>query len=127
MDLSEASEFGIIGTDFSSQNSLLTPSFVLLLCSITLISLILILVITALCYRIQKFKHRGYISGSSYDTKIDLNKLSSNFAYHCTTAKLNPKLETLEFPRNEIIYVRDIGQGAFGRVFQVINFKLRKK
>lgn len=31
---------------------------------------------------------------------------------------MNPKLEQLEFPRNDIIYIRDLGQGAFGRVFQ---------
>ena len=24
----------------------------------------------------------------------------------------------LEYPRNDIIYIRDIGQGQFGRVFQ---------
>ena len=34
-------------------------------------------------------------------------------------AQLNPKLEQLEYPRNDIIYIRDVGQGAFGRVFQV--------
>ena len=34
-------------------------------------------------------------------------------------AQLHPKLEQLEYPRNDIIYIRDIGQGAFGRVFQV--------
>lgn len=49
---------------------------------------------------------------------IDLDKLPSNDAYHKTSAQLNPKLEKLEFPRNNIIYVRDLGQGAFGRVFQ---------
>lgn len=27
-------------------------------------------------------------------------------------------MEQLEFPRNDIIYIRDLGQGAFGRVFQ---------
>ena len=49
-------------------------------------------------------------------------------SYHQTGAQLNPKLEILEFPRNDIIYLRDIGQGAFGRVFQVgiIVFKERK-
>lgn len=31
---------------------------------------------------------------------------------------LDPKLEMLEFPRNDIEYIMDIGQGAFGRVFQ---------
>jgi len=40
-------------------------------------------------------------------------------SYHRTGAQLNPKLEKLEFPRNDIIYIRDLGQGAFGRVFQV--------
>ena len=30
------------------------------------------------------------------------------------------RLELLEYPRNDIIYIRDIGQGQFGRVFQVI-------
>lgn len=52
------------------------------------------------------------------DVNIDLDKLPSNDAYHKTGAQLNPKLEKLEFPRNNIIYVRDLGQGAFGRVFQ---------
>jgi hypothetical protein len=54
------------------------------------------------------------------DAAIDLNKLPENMSYHQTGAQLNPKLESLEFPRNDIIYLRDIGQGAFGRVFQVI-------
>lgn len=48
---------------------------------------------------------------------IDLSKLPSNCAYHCTEAQLNPKLEVLEYPRNRIIYIRDISCGAFGRVF----------
>jgi len=47
-----------------------------------------------------------------------LDKLPNNEAYHKTSAQLNPMLEKLEFPRNNIIYVRDLGQGAFGRVFQ---------
>jgi len=33
-------------------------------------------------------------------------------------------LESIEYPRNDIIYIRDIGQGAFGRVFQVRITKL---
>ena len=49
---------------------------------------------------------------------IDLDKLPENMSYHQTAALLNPKLEHLEFPRNDIIYIRDVGQGAFGRVFQ---------
>lgn len=56
------------------------------------------------------------------EVNIDLDKLPSNMSYHRTGAQLNPKLEKLEFPRNDIIYIRDLGQGAFGRVFQVITF-----
>jgi hypothetical protein len=52
------------------------------------------------------------------EVNIDLDKLPNNMAYHRTGAQLNPKLEKLEFPRNDIIYIRDLGQGAFGRVFQ---------
>ena len=53
------------------------------------------------------------------DGDIDLTKLAENSNYHTTGATLHPKLEILEYPRNDIIYIRDIGQGAFGRVFQV--------
>merc|ERR1712077_1950 len=49
---------------------------------------------------------------------IDLDKLPENLNYHQASARLNPKLEQLEYPRNDIIYIRDVGQGAFGRVFQ---------
>ncbi len=53
------------------------------------------------------------------DASVDLDKLPQNQCYHKTGAQLNPVLEKLEYPRNDIIYLRDIGQGAFGRVFQV--------
>jgi len=50
---------------------------------------------------------------------LDLDKLEENADYHRHGSNLNPKLEKLEIPRNDIIYIRDLGQGAFGRVFQV--------
>ena len=53
------------------------------------------------------------------ENAIDLDKLPQNANYHQSGAQLNPKLEQLEYPRNDIIYIRDVGQGAFGRVFQV--------
>ncbi|CAL4093925.1 unnamed protein product, partial [Meganyctiphanes norvegica] len=49
---------------------------------------------------------------------IDLSKLPGNSSYHHTAAQLNPKLEKLQYDRNSIIFIRDLGQGAFGRVFQ---------
>lgn len=61
----------------------------------------------------------GYNATSTVDpSSIDLSKLPNNTAYHETGALLNPVLEKLEYPRNNIIYMRDLGQGAFGRVFQ---------
>ena len=51
--------------------------------------------------------------------EIDLHKLRENSTYHCVGSQLNPCLEKLEYPRNDIIYVKDLGHGAFGRVFQV--------
>ena len=51
---------------------------------------------------------------------IDIDKLTPNLAYHNMPdkPKLSSKLEALEYPRNDIVYIRDIGQGAFGRVFK---------
>ena len=61
----------------------------------------------------------GAAVASASNAAIDLDKLPQNASYHKTGAQLNPKLEKLEYPRNDIIYIRDVGQGAFGRVFQV--------
>lgn len=92
--------------------------------SFALIGLILTMVIGAICFRILRNRKRGrengYTSALKSDSEIDLQKLPSNVAYHCLSVKLNSQLEALEYPRNNIIFVRDIGQGAFGRVFQVI-------
>lgn len=94
-----------------------SPMFVLIASGITLLSLVVLLLLILLCHRIHK--HRlGYNPTGNTDVTIDLDKLPSNVAYHSTGAHLNPKLECLEFPRNDIIYIKDLGQGAFGRVFQ---------
>ena len=53
---------------------------------------------------------------------VDLGKLRENSTYQCVGLQVHPALEKLEYPRNDIIYIRDLGQGAFGRVFQVLNF-----
>ncbi|RWS01229.1 tyrosine-protein kinase transmembrane receptor Ror2-like protein [Dinothrombium tinctorium] len=104
----------------------LTPTLTLVLGSITFLVLILLVLIAAIIYRLHKYRRRGYNTTSTRDSEIDLRKLPSNLAYHCTAVKLNPKLEALEYPRNDIIYIRDIGQGAFGRVFQAKVPSLRK-
>ena len=71
-----------------------------------------------ICHRLCRHKP-GYVVAKVQDGDIDLTKLAENSNYHTTGATLHPKLEILEYPRNDIIYIRDIGQGAFGRVFQV--------
>ncbi|KAA0201966.1 hypothetical protein HAZT_HAZT006334 [Hyalella azteca] len=41
-----------------------------------------------------------------------------NDAYHETGALLHPSLHPLQYDRNNIVFLQDLGQGAFGRVFQ---------
>uniref|UniRef100_T1J9X7 receptor protein-tyrosine kinase n=1 Tax=Strigamia maritima TaxID=126957 RepID=T1J9X7_STRMM len=94
-----------------------SPTFILITASVAFTALILVLLIFLLCHRLYK-QRLGYNATPQQDIEIDLDKLPSNLSYHHTGVQLNPKLETLEYPRNDIIYIRDIGQGAFGRVFQ---------
>lgn len=100
----------------------LNNTLLLVLSCALLITISLLIVMTVVCcqWRAKARRRSGYeTTGGLNDLAIDLSKLPSNIAYHCTDIKLNPKLEALEYPRNDIIYIRDIGQGAFGRVFQV--------
>lgn len=104
----------------ASSEPLLNQTLLLILGSTLVTTLALVVLIIGLCIRVRKLNRDGYSSTRTSDSAhIDLDKLPSNQAYHCTGMKLNPLLEALEYPRNDIIYIRDIGQGAFGRVFQV--------
>ncbi|XP_064476503.1 tyrosine-protein kinase transmembrane receptor Ror2-like isoform X2 [Ornithodoros turicata] len=94
------------------------PALVLLVSAISLTILVLLLCIVLGCRSLRRHGRRGYNATPTVDVEIDLDKLPSNASYHHTSAQLHPKLESLEYPRNDIIYIRDIGQGAFGRVFQ---------
>ena len=51
-------------------------------------------------------------------SELLLDRLHPNPMYQRVPLLLNSKLLALEYPRNNIHYVRDIGEGAFGRVFQ---------
>lgn len=108
-----------------SMETFFTPSMILLLAGIGFIGIVALHLLVLLCYKIIRFRRNrqqmtgGYNPAATQETQnIDLNKLPSNSAYHETKALLNPKLEKLEYPRNNIIYIKDLGQGAFGRVFQ---------
>uniref|UniRef100_A0A182JSW9 receptor protein-tyrosine kinase n=1 Tax=Anopheles christyi TaxID=43041 RepID=A0A182JSW9_9DIPT len=110
-----------------TMESVFTPSMIFLLSGIGLVAIVLLHLMVLLCYRVSRHRRNRRQSGAAgYNTNatsqdgqgIDINKLPSNVNYHRTGAQLNPKLEKLEFPRNNIIYIKDLGQGAFGRVFQ---------
>ncbi|XP_054736478.1 tyrosine-protein kinase transmembrane receptor Ror2 [Anastrepha obliqua] len=62
--------------------------------------------------------------GSNNAVAMMINKcgtIKSTATVHSSAepkTNLNTKLEKLEYPRGDIVYVRSLGQGAFGRVFQ---------
>ncbi|KAK9889022.1 hypothetical protein WA026_004308 [Henosepilachna vigintioctopunctata] len=103
--------------DMSIMMDDLTPTKLIIISVSGLLIIIVIMLLVLLCHRVHKH-FLGYNPAVTTEVNIDLNKLPSNMAYHRHGATLNPKLEKLEFPRNDIIYIRDLGQGAFGRVFQ---------
>lgn len=107
------------GTTKIEMETFFTPLFIFTISSSVLLVFLFVLCIALACHYLTK--NRYSVTGSTGrrpDVGIDLDKLPDNLAYHSTGAQLNPKLEKLEFPRNNIIYIRDLGQGAFGRVFQ---------
>ncbi|XP_069779050.1 muscle, skeletal receptor tyrosine-protein kinase [Narcine bancroftii] len=86
---------------------------------------ILLIIIILTCHHHQK----GLQTRKSYRTtetpalaalpsELLLDRLHPNPMYQRLPLLLNAKLLSLEYPRNNIEYVRDIGEGAFGRVFQ---------
>lgn len=117
-NITDSEETDDNGVKDLTMETFFTPMFILIMSAVGLVGLIIILLLFLLCHRL--YKHRmGYNPTSMREeVNIDLDKLPNNMAYHRTGAQLNPKLEKLEFPRNDIIYIRDLGQGAFGRVFQ---------
>ncbi|XP_043284143.1 tyrosine-protein kinase transmembrane receptor Ror2 isoform X2 [Venturia canescens] len=100
-----------------SMDTFFTPTFIMILSAFGFFVILGSLLSVFFSQRMSK-RHQGYNPTHDRELNIDLDKLPNNDAYHKTAAQLNPKLEMLEFPRNNIIYVRDLGQGAFGRVFQ---------
>lgn len=96
----------------------LSPTFIIIIACVGLFLIVICLLLILLCHRLYKRRLLGYNAPASADVNIDLDKLPSNMQYHRHGVPLNPKLEKLEYPRNDIIYLKDLGQGAFGSVFQ---------
>ncbi|KAL2099921.1 hypothetical protein ACEWY4_004315 [Coilia grayii] len=80
-------------------------------------------IIVLMCRRQKKaWKNRKRVMETpaltALPSELLLDRLHPNPMYQRLPLLLNSKLLTLEYPRNNIEYVRDIGEGAFGRVFQ---------
>ncbi|KAG5879683.1 hypothetical protein JTB14_021484 [Gonioctena quinquepunctata] len=101
-----------------AMDQFLSPTVLIVMSSVGLLFIVICLLLILLCHRLHKRHLLGYNAPETAEISIDLDKLPSNVAYHRHGATLNPKLEKLEFPRNDIIYIKDLGQGAFGSVFQ---------
>ena len=102
-------------------DEIFTLETIIIISAVSAISLSLMGLIIVLCCRMCDQNRRiKYNAAPQYDFDIDIDRLPSNTCYHQRppVATIHPKLEALEYPRNDVVYVRDIGQGAFGRVFQ---------
>ncbi len=106
----------------SSLNDIFSLQTIVIIAAVSSVSVCLIVLITLLCYRVYSQKQRiHYDTTPQDDLDLDIEGLPSNEMYHRGNnhvSLLSPKLEKMEYPRNDIVYIRDIGQGAFGRVFQ---------
>ncbi|GFN96676.1 muscle, skeletal receptor tyrosine protein kinase [Plakobranchus ocellatus] len=91
-------------------------SFQMLLVIIVVPCVLVLVIFTTvmLCLCCRRSKYR---SAPGEDVDVDVDGLTVNSAYYMLT-RLNPKLEAIEFPRNDLVFVERIGQGAFGMVFK---------
>ncbi|XP_072016476.1 muscle, skeletal receptor tyrosine protein kinase-like [Amphiura filiformis] len=81
-----------------------------------------VLVLAGYAYR--QYKYRKRFANYKYPV-FDHNRLPENPLFGKDLSRsYNPKLQYLEYPRNDIMYIRDIGEGAFGRVFQATTPRL---
>ncbi|KAG8455051.1 hypothetical protein GDO86_001317 [Hymenochirus boettgeri] len=82
----------------------------------------LLLIALICCRRQKKLKNINREAAAptltALPSELLLDRLHPNPMYQRMPLLLNHKLLSLEYPRNNIEYVRDIGEGAFGRVFQ---------
>ncbi|XP_053739336.1 muscle, skeletal receptor tyrosine-protein kinase [Synchiropus splendidus] len=89
----------------------------------TLAAAVFLFIIIIGCHRRRKqWRNRKRVMETptltALPSELLLDRLHPNPMYQRVPLLLNSKLLALEYPRNNIQYVRDIGEGAFGRVFQ---------
>lgn len=84
------------------------PMMIFILGSIGLVAILIIHVCILLLCRISRHNKREHSTAgfTAITQNVDINKIPENVNYHQTSANLNPKLEKLEYPRNDIIYIK---------------------
>nr|KAF6486032.1 muscle associated receptor tyrosine kinase [Rousettus aegyptiacus] len=101
-----------------------TYSMTVIISIMSSFAVFVLLTITTLycCRRRKQWKNKkresAAVTLTTLPSELLLDRLHPNPMYQRMPLLLNPKLLSLEYPRNNIEYVRDIGEGAFGRVFQ---------
>uniref|UniRef100_A0A9L0K860 receptor protein-tyrosine kinase n=1 Tax=Equus asinus TaxID=9793 RepID=A0A9L0K860_EQUAS len=101
-----------------------TYSMAVIISIMSSFAIFVLLTITTLycCRRRKQWKNKkresAAVTLTTLPSELLLDRLHPNPMYQRMPLLLNPKLLSLEYPRNNIEYVRDIGEGAFGRVFQ---------
>ncbi|XP_006142785.1 muscle, skeletal receptor tyrosine-protein kinase isoform X6 [Tupaia chinensis] len=101
-----------------------TYSMTVIISIMSSFAIFVLLAITTLycCRRRKQWRNKkresAAVTLTTLPSELLLDRLHPNPMYQRMPLLLNPKLLSLEYPRNNIEYVRDIGEGAFGRVFQ---------
>ncbi|XP_063770287.1 muscle, skeletal receptor tyrosine-protein kinase isoform X1 [Pseudophryne corroboree] len=106
----------------SSSSFYPTHSMTVIISIISSFALTLLVIVALVCCRRQKklknINRESAPTLTALPSELVLDRLHPNPMYQRMPLLLNHKLISLEYPRNNIEYVRDIGEGAFGRVFQ---------
>ncbi|XP_065735138.1 muscle, skeletal receptor tyrosine-protein kinase isoform X5 [Phocoena phocoena] len=111
-------------SSLSSSSVSPTYSMTVIISIMSSFAIFVLLTVTALycCRRRKQWKNKkresAAVTLTTLPSELLLDRLHPNPMYQRMPLLLNPKLLSLEYPRNNIEYVRDIGEGAFGRVFQ---------
>lgn len=82
-------------------------------------ALVIVVVVVGAPFAIRKFRSLKRYPPYSFPKGFDFKKIPDNPMFGQNfNRSFNPLLEGLEYPRNDIVFVADIGEGAFGRVFK---------
>ncbi|CAL8318162.1 unnamed protein product [Lota lota] len=122
----------VVNTDTVPQQTVVVPSssaspaysmsiIIILLSTLAVSAFLSIIILSCRHHRKQRRNRKRELETPALcalPSDLLLDRLHTNPMYQRLPLLLNSKLLALEFPRNNIQYVRDIGEGAFGRVFQ---------